>query len=47
MPIMKIRGGDPDLVEYEFNSFPPGTNLKTLGFEKRGRLRARTSTLTI
>jgi beta-RFAP synthase len=31
---MKIRGGDLDLVEYEFNSFPPGQNLKTLGYEK-------------
>ena len=34
MPTMKIRGGDLDLVEYEFNSFPPGKNLKTLGYEK-------------
>jgi beta-ribofuranosylaminobenzene 5'-phosphate synthase len=35
MPTMKIRGGDLDLVEYEFNSFPPGKNLKTLGYEKK------------
>jgi beta-ribofuranosylaminobenzene 5'-phosphate synthase len=35
MPTMKIRGGDLDLVEYEFNSFPPGQNLKTLGYEKK------------
>jgi len=28
MPTMKIRGGDLDLVEYEFNPFPPGKNLK-------------------
>jgi hypothetical protein len=35
MPTMKIRGGDLDLVEYEFTSYPPGTNLKTLGFEKK------------
>jgi beta-ribofuranosylaminobenzene 5'-phosphate synthase len=34
MPTMKIRGGDLDLVEYEFNPFPPGQNLKTLGYEK-------------
>jgi beta-ribofuranosylaminobenzene 5'-phosphate synthase len=34
MPTMKIRGGDLDLVEYEFNSFLPGQNLKTLGYEK-------------
>jgi beta-RFAP synthase len=35
MPTMKIRGGDLDLVEYEFNSFPPGQKLKTLGYEKK------------
>jgi len=32
---MKIRGGDLDLVEYEFRSFEPGKILKTLGLEKR------------
>ncbi len=31
---MKIRGGDLDLVEYEFKSFLPGEITKTLGFEK-------------
>jgi len=30
-----IRGGDLDLVEYEFPTFPPGKNVKTLGFEKK------------
>ncbi len=35
MAIMKIRGGDLDLVEYEFGTFAPGTNLKTLGLEKK------------
>lgn len=35
MPIMKIRGGDLDLVEYEFKSFAPGTIPKTLGLEKK------------
>ena len=35
MPTMKIRGGDLDLVEYEFTSFLPGLNLKTLGYEKK------------
>jgi len=35
MPTMKIRGVDLDLVEYEFNSFPPGQNLKTIGYEKK------------
>jgi beta-RFAP synthase len=35
MAIMKIRGGDLDLVEYEFGTFAPGSNLKTLGLEKK------------
>jgi beta-RFAP synthase len=35
MAIMKIRGGDLDLVEYEFKTFAPGKNLKTLGLEKK------------
>jgi beta-ribofuranosylaminobenzene 5'-phosphate synthase len=35
MAIMKIRGGDLDLVEYDFRSFPPGQILKTLGLEKK------------
>ena len=35
MAIMKIRGGDLDLVEYEFKTFAPGENLKTLGLEKK------------
>jgi len=35
MPTMKIRIGDLDLVKYEFNSFPTGQNLKTLGYEKK------------
>ena len=35
MPAMKIRGGDLDLVEYDFKTFAPGTELKTLGLEKK------------
>ena len=35
MPVMKIRGGDLDLVEYEFKTFAPGTVTRTLGLEKR------------
>ena len=31
---MMIRGGDLDLVEYEFSAFSPGENLQTLGFER-------------
>lgn len=34
MTILKIRGGDLDLVEYEFSSFRPGENLNTCGFER-------------
>ena len=34
MPIMKIRGGDLDLVEYDFKTFAPGTTIKTLGYDK-------------
>jgi beta-ribofuranosylaminobenzene 5'-phosphate synthase len=33
MPVMKIRGGDLDLVEYEFLSFNPGEEVRTLGLE--------------
>jgi beta-ribofuranosylaminobenzene 5'-phosphate synthase len=33
MPILKIRGGDLDLVEYEFSPFKPGEQIQTLGFE--------------
>ena len=34
MPAMKIRGGDLDLVEYDFKTFAPGKDLKTLGLER-------------
>ena len=33
MPSMKIRGGDLELIE--FNSFLPGLDLKSLGYEKK------------
>ncbi len=33
MAVMKIRGGDLDLVEYDFPSFPPGENIRTLGLK--------------
>lgn len=33
MTIMKIRGGDLDLVSYEFSPFLPGENIKKLSFE--------------
>jgi hypothetical protein len=34
MAIMKIRGGDLDLVEYDFKTFAPGTIITTLGYDK-------------
>lgn len=33
MTILKIRGGDLDLVEYDFTSFYPGDHSHTCGFE--------------
>ncbi|MGV8175368.1 MAG: GHMP kinase [Methanothrix sp.] len=33
MAKMKIRGGDLDLVEYEFQPFMPGECIRTIGFE--------------
>ncbi|MDN5340939.1 MAG: beta-ribofuranosylaminobenzene 5-phosphate synthase [Euryarchaeota archaeon] len=38
MPVMKIRGGDLDLVEYEFTSFSPGENIRLCGLKKDYRL---------
>ncbi|MFA5332647.1 MAG: GHMP kinase [Methanoregula sp.] len=35
MSIIMIRGGDLDLVEYDFKSFEPGEIPKTLGLEKK------------
>ena len=34
MGTMKIRGGDLDLVEYEFTSFSPGENIRPCGLQK-------------
>lgn len=38
MPTMKIRGGDLDLVEYEFTSFSPGEHIRPRGLQKDYRL---------
>ena len=38
MAKMKIRGGDLDLVEYEFQPFLPGECIHTLGFEGEYKL---------
>ena len=35
---MKIRGGDLDLVEYEFQPFLPGESIHTMGLEKDYKL---------
>jgi len=47
MPIMKIRGGDLDLVEYEFSSFAPGENIRTLGFDRDSALAPVRGTVTV
>ncbi|HNY34806.1 MAG TPA: GHMP kinase, partial [Methanothrix soehngenii] len=39
---MKIRGGDLDLVEYEFQPFEPGELVHTLGFAEDCLLSPRT-----
>jgi beta-ribofuranosylaminobenzene 5'-phosphate synthase len=41
MTILKIRGGDLDLVEYEFNSFKAGENLDTAGLQGKYELKIR------
>jgi len=35
MPKLKIRGGDLDLVEYEFSPFSPGEKINALGIGGR------------
>jgi len=47
MAIMKIRGGDLDLVEYEFTSFLPGEQIKTLGYEKKYDLTPQKDVVTV
>ncbi|WML68423.1 MAG: Beta-ribofuranosylaminobenzene 5'-phosphate synthase [Methanoregula sp. SKADARSKE-2] len=48
MPVMRIRGGDLDLVEYDFKTFAPGTELKTIGLEKeRFRLQLAKGKVTV
>jgi len=47
MAIMKIRGGDLDLVEYEFISFHPGENIRTLGLERSYPLSPVKGTVTV
>ncbi|HUM77960.1 MAG TPA: GHMP kinase, partial [Methanoculleus sp.] len=47
MPVMKIRGGDLDLIEYEFTSFSPGENIRTCGLQKDYRLTPVSGTVTV
>jgi beta-RFAP synthase len=47
MTILKIRGGDLDLVEYEFLSFHPGENLHMKGFEGEYSLKIREDPVTV
>ena len=48
MAIMKIRGGDLDLVEYDFKTFAPGSVVKTLGIEKKKHvLKPATGTICV
>jgi beta-ribofuranosylaminobenzene 5'-phosphate synthase len=47
MAIMKIRGGDLDLVEYEFSSFKPGEQIRTLGLQKSYPLAPREGVVTV
>jgi beta-ribofuranosylaminobenzene 5'-phosphate synthase len=47
MAVMKIRGGDLDLVEYEFLSFHPGENIRTLGLERAYPLKPVSGTVTV
>jgi beta-ribofuranosylaminobenzene 5'-phosphate synthase len=47
MAIMKIRGGDLDLVEYEFTSFYPGENIRTLGYENHYPLTQTDEVITV
>jgi len=44
---MKIRGGDLDLVEYEFQPFRPGECIHTLGFENDYQLRPKSGTVKV
>jgi hypothetical protein len=44
---MKIRGGDLDLVEYEFVPFQPGENIRTLGLEGEYALSPVTGKVTV
>jgi len=47
MAKMKIRGGDLDLVEFEFSPFSPGENINTLDLKKRYALKPVRDTVRV
>ena len=47
MPIMKIRGGDLDLVEYDFSPFKPGERVQTLGIVPPAQLQPIKETVRV
>ncbi|MDD4255923.1 MAG: GHMP kinase [Methanofollis sp.] len=47
MPLMKIRGGDLDLVEYDFEPFRAGTNIRPLRIDRPLRPVPRPGTFTV
>ncbi len=47
MPVMKIRGGDLDLVEYDFRPFAPGENIHTLDLERTCDLQLYAGTIRV
>ncbi|MCQ8893147.1 MAG: GHMP kinase [Methanolinea sp.] len=47
MTVMKIRGGDLDLVEYEFLSFPPGEQIRTPEIECPKEIHPVSRTVTV
>jgi beta-RFAP synthase len=47
MPKLMIRGGDLDLVEYEFQPFLPGKQINTLDFQKKYDLKPVKGTVKV
>lgn len=47
MTVLKIRGGDLDLVEYEFVSFHPGENLHLMGMEGEYSLKVSSEPVSV
>ncbi|NYT06374.1 MAG: GHMP kinase, partial [Methanomicrobiales archaeon] len=47
MPTMKIRGGDLDLVEYEFSPFAPGEQMQILDLKNPPALVPQAGTVTV